>query len=281
MPPAALLTLRHLALAEPLVTIGALLAWIRAGRRNHGISTMRDYLAARSVNTTVNISLFYLHGVYVRVPWLLAVYLDEYWVGFFVVAWFMLRVLGDTLQRSLRSTRGLQALAKTAFRWVLVAAMLLALPAGVALAIVWVSPSPNIEVLHRFFAAISIAQLFPIGIVMILGLRAGCNPGRRYSRILAAFCLEPAWVLITTWFRGPWGVLIWTNLVLEVVCYAALGLWTWYAFHPDREDQLPTPNPTLQHWDLLARKALRQHLPPIEETEPVAEGARPRPRPND
>jgi hypothetical protein len=194
--------------------------------------------------------------------------------------WLTLRVAGDVLQRSLRGLPGLQAPAKTTFRWAQIAAMLLALPAGVAVAILFLRPGEDWSALFHFIAAISIAQILPIASVAILGLYAGYAPRSREVGILLAFCLEPAAAFTVSWFHVA-GTLVWTNLVVEIVCYTALGLWTWYAFHPDPADQLPGPNPTLQHWDHIARKALRHRLLPVEETTPAPQGARPQPRPND
>jgi hypothetical protein len=280
MSPAAYLTLKYLALAEPLVTIGALLAWIRAGKRNSGMPKMRDYLAARSVATTVNISLLYIVLAHPRNYWLFTVYLYDYWADTFVQAWFMLRVLGDVLQQYLRSLPGLRTLTKVIFRWVLIAAVLLALPAAVAFAIVFIRARPIGPEVYTFFKVVAIAQVLPLSFVAILGMWIGSRPSGRNAGILTAFCLEPTWLFMMTWFHKP-GVLVWTNLVNEIVCYAALGLWTWCAFHADREDQLPMPNPTLQHWDQLARRALRLRLPPDGEAEPAPQGARPQPRPTD
>ncbi len=172
MSPGTRLILQYLILAEPLVTIGALLAWIRAGQRGHGMPAMRDYLVVRFVNTTINIALL---AFWVRVhagpgSWQQTLYLYEYWIGFFVQAWFMLRVAEAVLQQFLGPLPGLRTLAKTVFRWVLAAAMLLALPAGIALAIVFVSRSGQISRLFRFLATISIAELIPIASVMVVGL---------------------------------------------------------------------------------------------------------------
>lgn len=280
MSPACRLILQYLIVVEPVVTAGALFAWIRAGKWNSGMPVMRDYLAVRTVNTAINISLL-LVCIRSRAgsgSWQQTIYLYEYWIGFFIQAWFMLRVAGEALQQFLGPLLGLRALGKTVFRWVLVAAMLFALPAGVALAIVFVGRTDNMEVVFRFIAVISIAQVFAIGSIMIVGLSVGRRARGRAFAILLASCLEPMATLATNWFHVK-GVLIWTNLIMEIVCYVTLGLWTWYAFHPDREDRLPRPNATLQHWDQIARRALRHRLPEIEEEEAVIQGARPWPQP--
>jgi hypothetical protein len=280
MSPVALLILKYLIRAEPFVTAGALLAWIRAGRRNSGMPAMRDYLAVRWLTATVNISLLYLSYAHLHSYWLWAAYLYEFWVGYFVLAWFMLRVPAEVLRQMLRAHRGLQALTQLIFRWLLIAIALLMLPAAVAFAIVFVKHRPVGHEVFTFFAVVAIAQILPLLFAAILGQWAGCRPSRRHIGILAAFCLEPAWLFISSWSHKA-GVLVWTNLVNEIVCYAVLAIWTWYAFHPDREDEPPTPNPTLQRWDQLARQALRRRLPPVEEPEPALQGGRPWPRPHE
>src|ERR1700735_2750532 len=105
------------------------------------MATMRDYLAARSVYATTSICSYYLTNTgFFKTS---SEYIYSFWAGFFIMEWLTLRVAGDVLQRSLRGLPGLQAPAKTTFRWAQIAAMLLALPAGVAVAILFLRPGED------------------------------------------------------------------------------------------------------------------------------------------
>jgi hypothetical protein len=277
MSPTAVLILRIVILAEPFYTLGTLLIWVSAGRRHSGIASMRNYLAVRVVNTTISISLLFgmrlTHLTATEWRW---TYICSYWVGYLILVGIQLQVAGLVLQSVLRKLPGLQALAKGTFRWLVFAAFLLVLPVAVSLAIVFNAHDAVPVALFRFISTIAIAQLLPLVFVMAVAISFGFRLRSREIGLLAAFCLEPAVDLATSWFRVT-GVLIWTNVVHEIASYAALTLWMLCAVLPRREDPLPPPNESLLLRDQMLRKALRRRLRVAEPEPELAQGGRPWP----
>jgi hypothetical protein len=277
MSPTAVLILRILILAEPFYTLCALLIWVRACRRHSGIASMRNYLAVRLANTTISISLLFgmrlTHLTATEWRW---TYICSYWVGYLILVGIQLQVAGFVLQSVLRKLPGLQALAKGTFRWLVFAAFLLVMPVAVSLAFVFNAHDQVPLALFRFISTIAIAQLLPMVFVMAVAISFGFRLKSRELGILAAFCLEPAVDLATSWFRVA-GVMIWTNVVHEIASYAALSLWILFALLPRREEPMPHPNESLLLRDQLLRKALRRRLRVVEPEPELVQGGRPWP----
>ena len=252
MPPAALLTLRLLILAEPAVTAIAALLWFRPAARRR-LPPMRGYLLARLPVTSVSIALLYSRRfVALSTTTWIWIYLCAYWASFFLILLFLLRVAASAVQRILDDLPGLQALGQLFFRWLIFTTAFLVLPTAVALIRVFHTREVVSPALFRFITAVSLAQLLPLVLAFAVGIRVRTRPTGWILAILAGLGLEPGFDLATSWHRAA-GVMIWSNLLHEQATYAALALWIACAFLPDFGRTRP-PSMTVLYWDRIARR---------------------------
>jgi hypothetical protein len=259
MPFAALLTLRVLILAEPAITVAALAAYIRPGRGLH-LPAMRDYLIARLVLCVFDLgTLAGPHSVFPAVTSWTAEYFFAWWCGSLVLAFLLFRVAGEALQITLRPLPGLRALNTIAWRWLLIASVLLLVPAAI---------SSGMSILHTgrsvgplsLSAALSLAELLPLAFALLMGFRLGLSLRSRLFGVLAGLAIEPAASFLTVWFYNH-GIWAWGNLVRQSATTATLLIWTCWFLLPVETTRFAALRGMLVRLDAAAQTVLRRRTP--------------------
>ena len=256
MSPRALLILRYLADAEPVLTVLALGAFLRV-RQQVDLPAMRDYLVVRTLWALPAYAILTFPR---HVPQ--AAYFWMAWGGFLILLILLLRVAVASLDRFFWAFRGLRALRSVGLRWFVVVAMLLTIPIVLPL---------TGAILHRqgivagrwslrLGGAVGLVEFLAVTSVLVAGLRAGLSPRSRMFGILAGLAMEPAADVILTWFSGP-GIWTWNNLIRQIVTDLALTLWIIYFLLPDRQGPMKEPSERLLRWDQVARWVFRDRLP--------------------
>ena len=255
MSPRALLILRYLADAEPVLTVLALGAFLRV-RQQVDLPAMRDYLVVRTLWALPAYAILTFPR---HVPQ--AAYFWMAWGGFLILLILLLRVAVASLDRFFWAFRGLRALRSVGLRWFVVVAMLLTIPIVLPL---------TGAILHRqgivagrwslrLGGAVGLVEFLAVTSVLVVGLRAGLSPRSRMFGILAGLAMEPAADVILTWFSGP-GIWTWNNLIRQIVTDLALTLWIIYFLLPDRQGPMKEPSESVLRWDQVAQWIFRDRL---------------------
>ena len=256
MSPRALLILRYLADAEPVLTVLALVAFLRV-RRQVDLPAMRDYLLVRglwAVPTWVVLSSARLTG---------EIYFWVAWAGILALLILLLRVTVASLDRFLWAFDGLRALRRIGSRWFIAAALLLTVPIVYSLAAA--SFRGQVIVAGHWSltlaGAVGLVEFLAVASVLVLGLWAGLSLRSRMFGILAGLAMEPAADFVLTWFSS-YGIWTWNNLIRQIVTDLALTLWSVYFLLPDRQGPMKEPSESVLKWDQVARWVFRDRLPP-------------------
>jgi len=257
MSPRALLILRYLADAEPVLTVLALGAFLRV-RRQVDLPAVRDYFVARTVWAMVMISALLAWPRYPAGD----IYTFAYWSGSLLLAILLIRVAMAIRDRFLSEFPGLRMLCEIGFRWLLIAAVLLTAPMVVALVNAHLYPHGDSAAYWAasVAGAVGLSEFLVIGSVLFVTLRAGLSLRSRTFGILLGLIMEPCAALILTWASG---LGLWTrnNLVYQVVTDSTLILWILYLLLPDQQGPMKEPSESVLRWDQVARWIFRDRLP--------------------
>jgi hypothetical protein len=262
MPPKALLLLKVLADAEPVLTIAALAAFLRV-RRQVDLPAMRDYLIVRTPWAVIMVLLLAMRLSSVsntELDALYACYFYGYWAGQFLLAILLIRVILAALDRILWSFPGLLALRRIGYRWFLVAASLVTMPVLYTLIIAFMNPADRAALnWSRLGSAIGLVELLAAISVLTLGLKSGLSPRCRLFGILAGLSMEPAAELLFNWLQRL-SLWTWSNLSYQIATDSTLILWIVYFLLPDRQGPMKEPSERMLRWDQAAQWIFRDRI---------------------
>lgn len=259
MPAVALLILHALIVAEPAITVAALVAYIRPGRGAH-LPAMRDYLIARLVLCLIDLgTLAGPRSVFPAATAWTPRYFAVWWCGALVLAFFLFRVAGEALQLALRPLPGLRGLSKIAWRWLLVVSVLLLAAAATTSGLAVAHNHSGIGV-FSLTSALALAELLPIGFALLLGFRLGMSVRSRLFGVLIGLAIEPAANILTVWFYNhsiwPWG-----NLLRQIAATLTLAIWTIWFLLPADTTRFAALRGVLVRFDTAAQAVLRRYRP--------------------
>jgi hypothetical protein len=255
MPPVAVLMLRILILAEPAFAVAALAAYVRPGRGS-SLPAMRDYLIARLVICTIDLgTVAGPRSIFPAPAAWTPQYFAAWWCSSLVLAFLLFRVAGQVLQVMLRPLAGLRALSTVVWRWLLVASLLLLVPAAISATVARLRHGHPFNVLG-LAAALAFAQLLPLALVFVVGFRLRMSVQSRMFGILAGLAVEPAANFLSVWFYShslwPWG-----NLLRQAAATATLVIWTVWFLLPVGTTRFPALQGVLLRLDTVALAVLR------------------------
>lgn len=259
MPLAALLTLRVLILAEPAITVAALAAYVRPGR-GLNLPAMRDYLVARLVLCLFEVgTLAGPRAVFPDPTTWTPRYFFLWWCGSLILAFLLFRVAGEALQVTLRPLAGLRALSAIAWRWLLVASVLLLVPAAVTSGRSILRTGHSTSMLS-LTGALALAEMLPLAFALLTGFRLGLSVRSRMFGVLAGLAIEPATSFLTVWFYNH-RIWAWGNLLRQSATTATLLFWTVWFLLPVETTRFAALRGVLVRLDTAAQAVLRRHRP--------------------
>jgi hypothetical protein len=256
MPEFAVILLKLLVICEPPLTAAVLIAFLR-GRPPRMLNPMRSYLVGRLVLASLQVALICAELYLAPGPqfWK-AVYFYVWLAGILIILFLLYRAAAAVLSVLLQDVPGLRAMARLLYRWLVVVAVLMVVPAAATLSRALIRHRPVMALMLQLVRAYALAELLPLLFTIMVAAKRRLSLRTRIFGILLGCCLEPACYLARSWFTDGhfWG---WGNFWTQLVTDCTLLLWLLYFSRPEGPVLLAPASPNMLHWDRIAHRTLK------------------------